>query len=226
MISAVRPSTILPHVVLDDLFALVIKRAGCFIKNQYPRIPNQRPRNRDPLPLAAGQAAAALAHNRVIAFWQLQDEIVRASKRCRCNDPFHRHRWIGQRNVRANRGVEKDVFLQHHADLPSQPGRIDHGEVDAIDQDFSALRNVKTLNELGDRTFPRSGWTDDPDDLSSGHIEINIVQDFGPIDAIAERYMLEFDGAGHGRKGRSRSVIGWLGGVFRISPNRATESRA
>src|ERR1700758_867027 len=33
------------HVLLDDPFAFVIERAGCFVENENPRISNQSARN-------------------------------------------------------------------------------------------------------------------------------------------------------------------------------------
>ena len=47
--------------------------------------------------------------------------------------------------------------------------------VDAIDEDATALRNVKPLDELGDGALARPGWSHNPDDLPSGHLEIDIV---------------------------------------------------
>jgi hypothetical protein len=43
----------LPHIPLDDIFALVIEGAGCFVKNQDSGIRNERPGNRDPLALSS-----------------------------------------------------------------------------------------------------------------------------------------------------------------------------
>ena len=42
------------------------------------RVDQQRPGDRDPLPLAAGERLAALADQRVVAVGQAQDELVRA----------------------------------------------------------------------------------------------------------------------------------------------------
>src|SRR5438067_8553178 len=92
-----------PHVVLDDAFALVIERARCLIEDQNSRIHDQGTGDGNPLPLPAGQAAAALADDRAIAFGQLQDELVRAGQGCGCNHPLHRHRRVRERDVVAHR---------------------------------------------------------------------------------------------------------------------------
>ena len=58
----------LRHVLLNDALALVVERACRLVENQDARIGNQRAGDGDALPLAAGQAAAALTDDRVIAF--------------------------------------------------------------------------------------------------------------------------------------------------------------
>ena len=70
-----------PHVVLDDPLALVIERARRLVEDQDARIGDEGARDGDALALAAGEIAAALADDRVVAFRQLQDEVVRAGER-------------------------------------------------------------------------------------------------------------------------------------------------
>src|SRR6266700_839196 len=70
-----------PHVVLNDPLALVIKSARRLVENQNSRIHDQRTGDRDTLPRPTREAAAPLADDGVIAFGQLQDELVRAGER-------------------------------------------------------------------------------------------------------------------------------------------------
>ena len=116
--------------------------------------------------LPAGQGAAAFADDGVVTLGQFQDEVVSAGERCRLDDALHRHGWIGQRDVLANRAVEQHVLLQDDADLASQPGQIDHREIDAVDQHASALRHIETLDQLGDGALARARRADDADDLA------------------------------------------------------------
>jgi hypothetical protein len=78
-------------------------------------------RDGDALALAARQAGAALAHDRVVAFRQLEDELVGAGELGRLDHLLDRHRRIRQRDVVADRLVEQHAFLQHRADLAAQP---------------------------------------------------------------------------------------------------------
>ena len=111
---------------------------------------------------------------------------------------------IGERDVVAHRAVEQHVLLQHDADLAAQPGRIDHGEIDAVDQHAPALRHVEALDELGERALARPGRADDADHLPGRHIEADVVQDFRSVDAIAERDVVERDVAAD-RRQRARA---------------------
>ena len=112
-------------------------------------------------------------------------------------------------------------------DLAAQPGRVDHGEIDAIDENSARLRHVETLDKLGKRALARSRRTDDTDDLARGYGEIHVMQHFGSIDAITECHMLEGDllrGSAEVRHVPGLKV--GSGMVLRMSPSRATDKRA
>ena len=70
----------LRHVLLDDALALVVERARRLVENQDARIGDQGAGDGDALALPAGQAAAALADDRVVAFGQFEDEVMRAGE--------------------------------------------------------------------------------------------------------------------------------------------------
>ena len=66
------------HIVLNDALALIIQRAGRFVKDQNSRIGDQSARDRNTLTLPARETCPALPDNCVVAFRQLQYEIMRA----------------------------------------------------------------------------------------------------------------------------------------------------
>ncbi len=70
---------------------------------------------------------------------------------------------IGERDVVADGAVEQHVLLQHDADLAPQPGDVDHGEIDAVDQHAPALGHVEPLDQLGERALARARGADDAD---------------------------------------------------------------
>src|SRR5437879_2870417 len=127
------------HVLLDRPFTFIVQGAGGLVEDQDARIRNERAGNCDALALPAGEAAAALADHGVVAFGQLENEVVRPGERCRRNDAFHRYCGIGERDVLPDGAVEQHVLLQDDSDLAAQPGEIDHREIDAVDQHTPAL---------------------------------------------------------------------------------------
>src|SRR5437763_1696024 len=74
------PLADLLHAVLDDALALVIECARRLIEDQNARIGDQRAGNGDALPLAAGERAAALTHDGVVALRQLQNKVMCAGE--------------------------------------------------------------------------------------------------------------------------------------------------
>src|ERR1700722_2111393 len=183
----------LGHVLLNDPLTLVVERARRLVEDQDARIGNQRAGDGEALTLACGQAAAAIAHDRVVAFGQFENEVVGPRKLRRSNDTLDRQRGIGQRNVVPDRAVEQHVFLKHDTDLATQPGRIDLREIDAVDQHTAALRDIEALDELGERALARAGRTDDADQLAGRNGQADVVQHFRPVDPVAEGDVFERD---------------------------------
>jgi hypothetical protein len=122
------------HIVLDDAFRFVVQGAGGFVENENARVGDQRSGNGDMLALAAGERAALLADQGVVAFGQFEDEVVGARQLSRLHDGVHLQRGVGQGDVLAHAAVKQRVLLQHHADLSSQPGRFDQSQVDTVDE--------------------------------------------------------------------------------------------
>src|SRR5262245_6730235 len=196
----------LAHVALDRLLALVVERAGRLVENEEARIHHEGAGDGDALALPAGQARAALADDGIVALGQLEDEFMRASECRRRNDAVHRHRRIGERDVVAHRGVEQNILLQHHADLPTQPGNIDGGEIDTVDQHASALGHVKPLQQLDERALAGARRADDANHLSRRHVEGHVMQDFRNVDPVAEGDVLEPDIAADRRQRGARRI--------------------
>jgi hypothetical protein len=129
----------LGHILLNNALALVVERACRLVEDKNARVGNQCAGDGDPLPLAPRQAGAALADNRVIAFWEFENELVGPGE-LRCgDDPLGRHRRIDQSDVVPDRAVKQDVLLQHDPICRTQPGRIDLRQVDPVDQHPAAL---------------------------------------------------------------------------------------
>ena len=98
-----------------------------------------------------------------------------SSQCCGCDDAFGRHGRIYQCDIVPDGAVEQHAVLKNDANLPAQPGRIDLGYIDSIDQHAPAFGQVKALNKLGDCAFARSGGADNSDYLAGPHFEIDVV---------------------------------------------------
>src|ERR1019366_6728789 len=170
------------HVLLDDPLAFIVERACGFVKDQDTGIHHQGASDRDALALAARQARATLAQDGVVSVGELEDEFMRPGKLSRCDDPFDRHGRVGKRNIVAHRAVKQYVFLKDDADLAAQPRRIDHVEVDAVDNNSPALRDIQSLDEFGEGALARARRTDNADNLSGWNTEADVVEDLRPID--------------------------------------------
>jgi hypothetical protein len=57
-----------------------IHAAGGLVEDQDPRVMQDRPRDRDPLPLAPAQRLAPLAHHGVVPVGEPDDEVVRVGR--------------------------------------------------------------------------------------------------------------------------------------------------
>src|SRR5262249_62225553 len=100
---------------------------------------------------------------------------------------------VSERNVCAYRAVEQHIFLQHDAQLPTQPGGVDDGKVDAVHQHAPTLRYVEPLGKLGERALAGARGADDANDLTGRHAKTDVMQHFRPIHAVAEGDMPEAD---------------------------------
>src|SRR6266567_832513 len=94
------------HVVLDDPLALIIERARGFVEDQDAGVGDESARDCDTLTLTTGQAAAALADDRVVALGELEDELMGPREGRRSDDLLHRDGRIGQRDVVPHRAIE------------------------------------------------------------------------------------------------------------------------
>ena len=87
------------EVTLNNGFGLVVESTGGFVEDEDARIADQRARNRQALTLAAGEGTAVLAHQGIVAFGQLQDEVVRSSEFGGLDNALHGHARFRQRNI-------------------------------------------------------------------------------------------------------------------------------
>src|SRR5271170_6796471 len=188
------------HVALDQTLAVIIQRGGRLVEYQDPRIGGERPRDRQPLALAARKIGAALLDHRVVALGQLVDELVGARQTRHLDHLRTRHRGLGEGDVLVDGAIEEQALLQDDADVPAQPSRIDLAQIRSVQQNLSLVRQIEALDQLGERRFARAGRADDADDLAGPNPERDIFENVGRVRTVSERDMAKFDLAARGRQ--------------------------
>ena len=188
------------HVALDQTLAVIVQRGGRLVEYQYPRIGGERPRDRQPLALAARKIGAALLDHRVVALGQLVDELVGARQTRHLDHLRARHRGLGEGDVLVDGAIEEQALLQDDADVPAQPSRIDLAQIRSVQQNLPFVRQIEALDQLGERRFARAGRADDADDLAGANLERNIFENVGRVRTVSERDMANFDLAARGRQ--------------------------
>ena len=164
------PRTHLAHVLLNNALGFVVERARGLIQDQNAGIDDERPRDGNPLPLAARQRAAVLADHSVVAFGKSRDEVVSSREPRGASDGVQGLARIGQGDIVPHGAIEEKILLEHDPHLTTKPGGIDLGHVHAVDEDTAALRHIQSLNELGDGALARPRSSHDADDRAGpGH---------------------------------------------------------
>ena len=111
--------------LLDDRLVLGIDRGQRLIQHQHRRIPQQRPGDRQTLPLSAGQAGATLADHRLIAVGQGADEAMRIGRGRGGDDLGVRRLRPAEPQVFLDRAVEQVSVLRDDGDHAAHLRRIE-----------------------------------------------------------------------------------------------------
>ena len=149
-----------------------------------------RPRDRDPLPLAARQRVPPLAHHGVVAVLELADEVV-GVRRPRRRDRLLQRR-LGQpvADVLQDRAVEQVRVLEHHPHLPPVVAGLQQPHVHAVDADRAARDVVEPRDQVRDRRLAAPRRAHQADQLTRRDIEAHTAQHLADA-VIGERHVLE-----------------------------------
>ena len=108
---------------IDDSFLRRrIQRRGGLIENQHRGIFQQRPRDRQPLPLPGRERAAALAQHCVVTLGQSFDKFLGPGCFCGTLHPREVRRRIGISDVFANAQGKQQRLLRNHRHRSSDAG--------------------------------------------------------------------------------------------------------
>ena len=184
--------------LLDHRLVLGIDRGQRFVQHQDRGIAQQGAGDGDALPLAAGQARAALADHGLVAVGQRGDEAVGVGG-ARGGDQ------LGFRGVRAaetqvvlDGAVEQVGVLRDDRNHLAQRVGIERAQVAPADADRAPLRVVQPQQQAHDRGFPRSAGSDDADALAGRDVERQALMRRAAAAGIGEADVVEGDAGGDG----------------------------
>ena len=149
---------------------------GRLVEQQQRRVPQERPGQRDPLALARGQGAAALADHGVVAVRQGSDEGIGARGRGGPLDPGPAGVRAAERDVLRYRAGEQVRQLRHPGDLltPRPGGHPAERDPAGLDPPGRGLGEPQQQGEQ--RAFPGSAVAADRDDLARTDLQAGAGQ--------------------------------------------------
>ena len=182
----------LVETALDQHLRLGVDIACRLVEDEDRGVFEDRPRDGDPLALAAGEFDAAFADHRLVAVGEVLDEIVGFGGLGGRTD-------VGVGRVEAPVGdvvpdgaVEEIGLLADVADGLSERAAIDGGDVLAVNPDRSRVGIVEPQQELENGRFPRPGRADECERIAALDGEIEIRQ-HRVLLVVAEAHVVVLD---------------------------------
>ncbi len=154
------------------------------------RVGEDRARDREPLPLAAGERHAALAEHRLVALGEPLDELGRAGEPRRSTDLLVAGVGCAELEVAADRVAEQERLFKDEADAAAQLLQLDLADVDAADRHAAAVGVVEAREQRSRRRLARAGGADERERRALRNLERQPVED-RTLAAVAEADVLE-----------------------------------
>ncbi len=152
-----------------------VQRRGGLVQDDDPRVGHNHARNRQPLPLPAGQAHALPPHFGIQPVRQRGDRLLQLGNVQR----LPQRGVIGiapQRQVGAHAVVEQDRVLQHHADMLAHRFPADFADRHAAILNLPGFHRIQAQQGLHQRRLAAAGGAHQRHLLARRHREADIVQ--------------------------------------------------
>src|SRR6266478_8543133 len=171
---------------------LGIERRSGLVEDEDGRVADDRARDADALPLAAGERLASFAQQSVVTLGHPDDEPVRIRELRGLDNLFLAAVGPPVSDVLPHRGAKQDRVLQHESDLRAQALELVVANVYSVDEDPPRGRIVESRHQTDDRGFSCSRGARNPDELAGRDREAQVPQhrDRG---IVAERHAIEAD---------------------------------
>ena len=148
--------------LLHEPLGLGVERARRLVEHEHRRVAQDRPRDRDPLLLAAREAVAALADDGVVA--------VRAARRSRGGSappgrlprsPRRSRPGLAKRRFSRTDAWKRYVSCETTPTRLASDAKVQVADVDAVDRDAAAVDVVEPRDEVAERRLAGAGLADD-----------------------------------------------------------------
>ena len=139
--------------LLDLALVLAVEGRGGLVEDEHLRLLAERPRDGDPLLLAARELRAAAPHVSVEPLLGLLDELPGVGLLERLDHLLLGERRVGQPQVLGDRHREQDGLLADEADLAAVVVHVHLGHLGAVDEHGALLRVVVPQQQLHDRAL-------------------------------------------------------------------------
>ena len=146
---------------LDGALGLVVEGAGGLVEDEHRRVAQQRPRDGEPLLLAAGEPVPAGADHGVVAVGEAGEHVVDPRGPAGVLDLGVGRARAGVPQVVAHRRVQQVGVLADHADDLGEVGEAYVAHVDAVDQHPARGRVVQAGDEPGEGGLAAAGLADE-----------------------------------------------------------------
>ena len=207
----------------DRTLAHRVEMGRHLVEDHERGVAQERPRERDPLLLAAGEPGAVLAQRRRVAEGQGTDELVGAGlargrlhlrvRRARAREP----------DVVGDRPCEQVRGLRDPRDGASPCIDGDGGKRDAIHRDRARVRIEEAEQQARDRGLPGARLPDERDGVAGRHLQVQAPKGGAAPVLVRDVHALEADRGR--RQGRGRGGIG-SGGHDVVTRGRDTAPAA
>ncbi|MFO0671754.1 MAG: hypothetical protein U0235_19335 [Polyangiaceae bacterium] len=184
-----------------------VERARRLVEEQDGRVIDERAREREPLPLTAGERRAAGDHRGVVAEGHLGDVLVDAGELCGALNAIEWERRVGERDIGADRRAEDVRLLDDDAHLLANGAEVELRERLPVVEDGAVARRVEAEEETTECGLARARATDDGDALAGAHGDRDVADHERAALGVTEAHAIEGDLALETRRRARRGLL-------------------
>src|SRR3954468_16992443 len=148
------------EAVLDERLALAVQARRRLVEHQDPRVRQDGPCDRDPLPLPARELDAPFPDHRVVLLLEGLDELVGVRDVADAADLFERRVGAAVLDVVGDGTVEQEIVLEHDAELRAIVAQPDRREVRAVHEHAPFVGPVERHHQADQRALARPARPD------------------------------------------------------------------